>query len=193
MVLNLITGPASEPVTLTEAKAQCRVDGTDEDTLVTALIKAARETVEYRLGLALITQTWELVLDEWWEDEATLPHPPLQTVTSITYKTLSGVTKTMSASDYILATGVPGRVLLADGVRFPSDALYPAEAIKIRYVAGWTEAASVPESIKLAIKLLVGHYYENREQVTIGAGLTMSVLPFGVDALLDRYREWSEL
>ena len=40
------TQPAAEPVTLAQARAQLRVDINDEDTLITALIIAARERVE---------------------------------------------------------------------------------------------------------------------------------------------------
>ena len=43
MIIKVITAPTSEPITLAEAKAQCRVDGTDEDTLITSLIGAARQ------------------------------------------------------------------------------------------------------------------------------------------------------
>ena len=42
----IIEGPYGEPVTLTEAKAHCRVDDTDSDTYITALIQAAREHAE---------------------------------------------------------------------------------------------------------------------------------------------------
>lgn len=53
---------------------------------------------------------------------------------------------------------------------------------------GEFEVEDVPESIKIAVLLLVGHYYANREAVTFG---TPSKIPFGVESLLWPYRELS--
>jgi hypothetical protein len=39
MSLRLITPPAANPVTLDEAKAQCRVDDTASDTLLTTFVR----------------------------------------------------------------------------------------------------------------------------------------------------------
>jgi uncharacterized phiE125 gp8 family phage protein len=61
-------GPSIEPLTATEAKLQCRVDTTAEDALFTILIAAARSYVEEYLGRALLTQSWQLVQDDWTEE-----------------------------------------------------------------------------------------------------------------------------
>lgn len=63
----LVSGPASEPVTLAEAKLHLRVETgmTDDDTLISALIVAARQVAETITRRALITQTWRLVLDQF--------------------------------------------------------------------------------------------------------------------------------
>ena len=62
-------------------------------------------------------------------------------------------------------------------------------AVRVRYVAGYSDAASVPESIKAWIKLQVGAMYENRESEVVekGAAITLGF----ADRLLDRYRVWS--
>ena len=65
MPLVLTSGPAVEPVTLAEAKAHLRVDGSAEDTLIASLIVTSRLHVEAALGLALITQSWSWFLDAW--------------------------------------------------------------------------------------------------------------------------------
>lgn len=186
----LITPPAEEPVTLAEAMAQCRVEDAAENDLITGLMLAGRDQVESITRRAILTQTWELVLDAWPQDRVIeLPRPPLQSVESITYLDGAGVTQTLSAEQYQVATvSAPGRVVLARGASWPSVELAPVEAIRVRFVAGWADAASVPAPLKLAIKLLVGHWYENREEVSVGAGVAQSQIPYGVDALLASYR-----
>jgi uncharacterized phiE125 gp8 family phage protein len=77
--------PAIEPVTLSEAKRHANVVASDDDTLITALIQAAREQVESDCSRALITQTWRLKLHEWFADWLDVPRSPLQSVTSVTY------------------------------------------------------------------------------------------------------------
>jgi hypothetical protein len=46
-------------------------------------------------------------------------------------------------------------------------------AFTVRFTAGYgTTAASVPYDVKAAIKLLIGHLYENREAVIVGSNVT---------------------
>jgi hypothetical protein len=63
MNLTLVTPPASEPVSLTDAKLQCRVTISDDDTLITRLIVAARRYCETFLRRQLVTATWQMTLD----------------------------------------------------------------------------------------------------------------------------------
>ena len=53
----LSSGPAVEPVTLSEAKAHLRLETTAEDALVTSLIMTSRLHIEAALGLALTRRT----------------------------------------------------------------------------------------------------------------------------------------
>jgi uncharacterized phiE125 gp8 family phage protein len=188
--ITVITGPVSEPVSLAEAKAQCRVDVTEDDALITGLIVTAREEVERRIWHAIISQTLELVLDEWpWCRSVELPRPPLMSVTSIKYKIADGTETTWGSSNYIVAAAhVPGRVVLANGASWPSATLYPTEAIRIRYVAGYANAAAVPQSLKQAMLLLIAHWYEMRE-AAIATGAMPKDVPYGVQVLLTSYRE----
>lgn len=179
--LTTYSAPASEPVTLTQAKAHCRVDSVDDDPLISALIVAAREYAEVFLGRALITQTLDLTLNGF-APIIELPRPPLQSVTSITYTDSNGTAQALSSTYYTVDTKrEPGRVFEAYGYNWPTTQAV-INAVTIRYVAGYGEATSVPQRIKQAILLAVGHWYENRESTI--SGTIIAPLPMGVNDLL---------
>ena len=190
MQTKIYTAPAEEPVTIEEAKLQCRVDTADEDVLFERLISAARRYVETFQRRALITQTWEAYLDAWpSEAYIDLPYPPLQSVTSITYKDTAGSASTFGSANYIVDIGrTPGRVYLAYDASWPSTTLYPTSGITVRYVCGYgATGKSVPAETRQGLLLLVAHLYENRE-ATVERALTF--IPFGVEALLWGEREF---
>jgi uncharacterized phiE125 gp8 family phage protein len=189
MALSLVAAPAIEPLTLLEAKAQCKVDSTDEDALIQTLIVAARGFVESFTHRALITQTWDLKLDAFpnWLAPITLPMPPVQSVTSISYIDMAGATQTWSPSLY--ETDLPagpnagyGRILPAYQQIYPVTRLV-MNAVTVRFVAGYGALKDVPAEIKAAMKLLIGNWWFNREAGQIVRG-SVEVLPFGVEALL---------
>lgn len=192
MALVLITAPTVEPVSLAEAKAHLRVDIADDDALITALITAARSHIEQiaRPKLAMITQTWEYIADEWpTEDTLELRPYPLQSVTSIKYTDVDAVEATYSSSYYLVDTySTPGRLRLKSTASWPTTKLRELNGVVVRFVAGYGAAAgAVPVQLRQAILLLVGHWYENREPV-LTTGMMASSLPFAVDALLRNWR-----
>ncbi len=182
-MLNLITPPAVEPVTIAEAKLQVRVDHALDDLLISNDILVARETIEKRSQRALITQTWDYWLDAFpTDDYLTIPLPPLQSITSIKYYDVNNTEFTLSVSDYFVDTkSEPGRVALADGASWPGTTLRKINGVAVRFVAGYGAAgSSVPQMLRQVILFLVGHFYENREATSQG----IYKLPFGVDDLL---------
>jgi uncharacterized phiE125 gp8 family phage protein len=189
MALKLITPPALEPVTLAEAKAHIRVDGNDEDALITSLITAAREYCEGFQNRSYITQTWGLWLDSFpSEDYIRIPLPPLQSVASIKYYGTDNAEYTMDAADYFVDDkSEPGRAVLAYNKTWPTTALRPANGVCIEFVAGYGDAASdVPQKAKQAILLLIGHWYANREAILTGS--VSKEIEFAVKALLSMDR-----
>lgn len=183
MGLVLVTPPAEEPVTVSEAKAHLRVDTNDDDASIGALITAARQHVEAWTGRQLVTATYRLEAREF---PATLPRPPLASITSVAYVDSTGVERTLAGSAWAAsASDVPGRIEPAFGAVWPVVRAGPA-AVKITFTAGYGAAAAVPRAIRQAILLLVGHWYANREAVTPGGAAV--VLPIGAEALLWPYR-----
>lgn len=184
MILKRTVEPASEPVSLTEAKLHLRVEVSDDDALIAALITAAREYVEESARRALVTQTWRLSLSGWpGGNSIELSRPPLQSVTSIIYKDSAGASTTWAAANYLVDTdSEPGRVVLAYGASWPSVTLYPSNPIQITYVAGYGAASAVPQRLRQAVLLLVGHWYENRESTI--SGTIARDIPLGLDSLI---------
>jgi uncharacterized phiE125 gp8 family phage protein len=184
----IITPPALEPLTLAEAKAQCRVDITTDDALLATLISVARDTCERISWRAFLTQTIELWLDAWpTASHILLPRPPLQSVTKIEYYDTADVKSTLASTVYAVdAISEPGKVWLKYNQSWPTMSLREHNAICVTYVAGWTNPVDVPQSARQAMLLLIGHWYENRETVLVGA-MSKSI-EFGVQALLGANR-----
>lgn len=203
----LVTGPAVEPVLLADASLHLRITPgqTDEDSLVTALVSAARELCETATRRAFVTQTWDLFLDGfpgtaqlWYvlrnlqrgrppltgrEQTIEVPRPPLQSVVSVTYADQNGNPQTLDPSLYRVSAGTPGRLTPAYGLTWPT-ARNETDSVRVRFTAGYGDNTQCPVSLAPAIKLLVGHWYDNRSTVEVGIGMTVAELPVAVKALL---------
>ena len=177
MHLRLVTAPATEPVTLSEAKAQVRVTTADDDTLLTNLIPAARQRVEDITGRSLITTVWDLVLSRWPCDGVIwFPQAPLVTVDAVTYTDQAGSSQTWAAANYVVSApsgprAQAGSLRLVYGASFPIVLGQP-DVISIRFTAGYGNASSVPAPLKQAMLLLIGDWYENREDEVVDRMIT---------------------
>ena len=194
MGLTLVTAPTAEPVSLAEAKAHLRVLQSAEDALIASYLMAARESAETYTRRALAPQTWDLTIDYDWPTvrrqhdgliipRIVLPKPPLTSVTSITYVDTAGASQTLAGSQYLVdARGIEGVIEPTYNVTWPSVREQRA-AITVRFVTGYTQ---IPEAVRAAILLTLGHLYEHREDVVVGP--SANELPRGAEALLFPYR-----
>lgn len=189
MALKRIAPPGSEPISLAEAKAHLRVDIDDDDALITGLIVAAREQAEHRTGRALITQVWELALDDFPEAEIELPRVPASSIVSVKYMDTSNLEQIVSSGSYGLDNyGIQHWIIPADGFSWPSTN-GGANNVRVQFVAGYGVPSEVPESIKAWIKLAIGTWYDRR---AAAAELQSYELPqHFVDGLLDPYRTYA--
>ncbi|MBB6144721.1 putative phiE125 gp8 family phage protein [Silvibacterium bohemicum] len=210
--LQLVTPPAAEPVSLSLAKQHLRVDFSDDDVLIAALITAARQYCEKYTHRAFFNQTWLRTLDYfplWYNPDGTvnpryrsdwpyyadfwgriaidLPRPRTVSVTSITYVDPTGTTQTLDPSTYVVdTTSMPARIVPAKGFYWPSVNVYQPGGVKITYVAGsygdGVDVNTCPQTIVMAMLLLIAHWYEHREG---SSELNLKNIPLGVQALLD--------
>ncbi|HEY4124732.1 MAG TPA: head-tail connector protein, partial [Rhizomicrobium sp.] len=162
------TPPAIEPVTLEEARAHLKVDTADDDTLITALIAAARARAEWHTGRAFITQSWVLWLDCWPERNCVeIPLPPSQAVTNLTTYALDDTAAVLDANLYQVDTAsTPARITLkSPAIAASTRAL---NAIAIAFNTGYGDAASdVPQAIRTAILEIIADLYANRGDTSL--------------------------
>lgn len=192
MRVDLVTGPAAEPLTVAEAKAYRRIEGSTEDTLVGDLITAARELFEEETGRQVITATWRLHLDRFPVGRAPIivPKPPLQSVTSVTYLDTDGDSQTWSADEYDVVThsgpfARPGLIYPAATYSYPSTLDAP-DSVTVTFQAGYgADATDVPESARSTLQAMVGDLYEVREGSITGTVVTANP---AIKRALNRYR-----
>lgn len=185
MGLALVTAPSAEPVTLAEAKAHLRVTSTDEDTHITSLALAVRRHVENLTRRALISQVWDYSLDYFPSWEIEIPLPPLVSIGSVKYlEAAAGVDTTLAASEYrVDAVRQPGRLTPEFGKVWPST-YGVVNAVTIRFTAGFANAAAVPQEIKQAMLLLIGAWFEHREEIITGTIVAALPMPAASLSLL---------
>jgi uncharacterized phiE125 gp8 family phage protein len=188
MGLKLLIPPFVEPITLEEAKKHCRIETDDENTLIEGFIKAAREHCEKFQNRAYCQQTFELWLDAFpTVGQIQIPRPPLISVESIKYYDVDNVEHEFSDEEYFVDTkNEPGWVVLNYGSCWPTETLRPANGVCVIFTAGYEpgdydDAENVPADVKSAIKLLVGHLFENRESTS---ATDLKEIPKGVNDLL---------
>jgi len=185
MTLIRTVDPVAEPVTPAEAKAHLRIDHTADDDLLAGLVRAARQEVERSTGMALLTQSWRLVLDDWPESGCALVRiHPLREVQSITVFGGEGEGSVLDPATYQVDTvSRPARIHFGTAVA-PLRAM---NGLEIDFTTGFGEAGTdVPDPLKWAILLLVAHWYEFRSGY--GPADQPVSYPAGFDRIVAGYR-----
>lgn len=187
--LVIVTPPTVLALSLEEAKRQVRRFDNDEDADIEAIVREATEFVEEETRRKLLSTTYDLRLCAFpaagWIE---IQRPPLQSVTSVTYYDQAGAQQTLATSVYRVhapsqPTGRRGWIELVDGQVWPVTAERD-DAVTVRFVAGYgADASTVPAALRRALKLLVSHWYENREPTARAADM-----PFGIADICGKFR-----
>lgn len=167
-------------VTRTEAKLHCRVDGTDDDTLIDRLINAAGERAEVVTKKQLYTAKRILRMTSFYDEQyrkpcsdiIRIPYPPMQNTTNlaISYVDTAGDSQTWSTSEWTVDHySEVGRIRPAYGYDYPSTRDGIFNAVSITFDCGYgTNSTNVPAVIREGMLLQIGTYYKFREDIISG-------------------------
>ena len=174
--LTLKTKPTGEPFDLEFVKQHIRVDHDADDGLIEQLVTAVRRFCESTSNLAFLNQTWVQKMNCFPRGDSSikLHRSPVASITSIKYLDSAGVQQTLNGSAYQLYSDSGAwKVKPAYNTYWPDYREQP-DSIQIEFVAGYGTADDVPQELRQGMLLLIGHYYENREQTL---PKTLSELP----------------
>lgn len=197
--LSLVEGPAAEPITAEEVRNQLRLpfDPVEID-VVDGFIKAARQYFEEHDDRRLIAQTWRLTLD-CFPRVIEIPLRPVQLVNSVKYIDGDGNQQTLDAVDYQVDYSA-----FVTRIRPVYDTYWPAiryqmAAVEVEFIVGYGgldaydeytefqgDQGGIPQHLKQALILHIGHMYEHREDSIVG--VSMMPIPRGYDALVGANR-----
>jgi uncharacterized phiE125 gp8 family phage protein len=200
--LNLISEPALEPLDLeTEVYPHLRLEPelTPQEPLIKLAITAARYRCEAFTQRQLITATWELWLDGWYDTACYqcgriyLPRPPLQLqspappatptagVLSVMYVDTAGIAQTLPTDQYVVdapqgAWAGQGSIFAPYAVIWPTVQYQPG-AVRIRYTAGYgADYRNIPAALRQGMLLTVGQLDANREEQATGTSVDSNML-----------------
>ncbi|APR51994.1 phage gp6-like head-tail connector protein [Sphingomonas koreensis] len=184
----VVTPPIDPVVTLDIAKQHLRIDGNDDDALISAMVAAVTNHLdgpEGWLGRALGVQELEARFDKTsFGRYVRLPFEPVLELTAVEY---------LDGGDVIVQADLADFELLGAKL-VPADTVFPwevgswrREAVRVRYRAGYE---TLPAAINAAILLMVGDLYANRESVITGPSAAAIAIPMSttVEALLTPFR-----
>lgn len=174
--------PASEPITLDEAKNHLRVDTNDDDTNILALITVARTFVEDATGRAFITRVFICTFDGWPRGVLRLPRSKATVINWVKYLDNLDAEQTVDPSVYSFDLRTePARVFVKVGQWWPPIIPRPS-VVRVSFAAGAADASGVDKRDITAMKLVLGHLYENREAGIVGT--IADLLPMGIKAFI---------
>ncbi|MFD2237042.1 head-tail connector protein [Aureimonas populi] len=172
----------AEPVTVAEAKDWCRIERGDEDALVGALIRGARETVENETGLALGARSFRLCADVPRDGRIAPRRGPVREVTKVTAYGPRGEARELEPAT-VAVVKLGAREWL---VPEPAARRAAANGLEVEFRAGLS-AAEVPDALRQALLRIVAASYETRGIVP--QAMQPAIVPAFARALIAPFRQ----
>ena len=171
--LKILERPATEPVTLAEAKAQVGLVETieDFDDLLLRAIGTARRVVEQRLGISLLATQYRAT---WPTGTRVLHLPAGPLLEGSAYSLVITVgDDELAEADYEVDADAMPPVITLDAT--------PGQKVTVTYWGGHEAAEDLEPQLRSAILMHVDHQFENRGVLAEGA---TAELPAGFEMLL---------
>lgn len=181
MIIRRISSAGAPSIMLSEVKDYLRVPGSDEDSVIAAMIASACDLIGEYSGRVLAVETWK-IMSPGFLGAVKLPKSPLIAITEIGYNDTSGAALTANLDDFSTIIGDDwGYISPKSGKTWPAGDTSRLDGASITFTAGYSV---LPDALRVAVLLMVGHYYANREAV----GVAQSELPLVVANLVASYR-----
>lgn len=199
--LTVTTAETEFAITSAEVKNWLRIDGSDDDTVISTLLKASHNWAKRYTARSITTQTLKLSIDSVYDTDIPvkegnyvgidqditrrsilLPQSPVASISSVKYYDDADTESTFDSGKYYLdSAGVPARFVLRNGESYPTG-LRVANALEITYVAGYGGTTDVPDDIKHACLIYTAWLFEHR-----GDGVERMSAPYQATQLLQPY------
>lgn len=169
------------------AKAWIKKETDDEDALISGLVSAAIATIEAQTGKNLSVKDFTQELAGFpgcYPYTVKLLRGPVVTIASIDYDPSDG-TDPATVADFRLIEGKNAALLPAYGQMWPLTLDGPG-TVRISGTAGYADGEA-PDLDQAAL-MLVAHWYQNREAVSVLSGAAAVEVPLGVQMLIQPYR-----
>ncbi|CUH81624.1 Phage gp6-like head-tail connector protein [Tritonibacter multivorans] len=164
-------------------------DDTLQDEVLLAFLRASLAAIEARTGKVLLARAFQWQTESWGTTaqadgaSAPLPVAPVSAVSELAIVPLTGAETVVDVAAYRLVADAQAPKLAAVGAALP--VIPTGGAARVTLTAGMApDWEGLPADLRQAVLMLAAHYYEYRED----RGLDAGCMPFGVSALLSRYR-----
>lgn len=155
-----------------------------QDVVLESFLRAALSAIEGRTGKILIERDFDWSLTAWREyDRQALPVAPVSAISEVVLIPAVGAEVVVAPALYKLVPDMQRPCLVALSGMLPSVPVNGS--VRVGFMAGFgPDWPDLPPDLQQAVLMLAAHYYEYRHDTTLGAGC----MPFGVTALIERYR-----
>jgi uncharacterized phiE125 gp8 family phage protein len=171
----IVSAPVSEPITLSEAKEQLRIEDsfTEDDSYISALISVARDRCENYCNEFFTAQDIKILYQGTIPTIVNLPYAGL-TVTSVTYTDSDNAQQAVSPASYIVDS-TNQTITFTDSFN----------AINYQILATTSAPAQIV-GVQQAIKIIITDMYELRTESVVGVSIAKNP---ALETILYPYRE----